>query len=136
VQGEANAIAPNKRMLSSMTPTILVKDHRVRAIVGSPGGPTIITTVAQILRSIIDYDKTIDVAVAAPRIHHQWLPDQIRYEHHGFSPDTLNILTWLGHDLREIGRQGVAQVIVVNHEDDMLEGGLDRRVSGGSVATY
>jgi gamma-glutamyltranspeptidase/glutathione hydrolase len=75
-------------------------------------------------------------AVDAGRIHHQWLPDRINYEKQGFSPDTLSILKWLGHDLREIGGQGVAQVIVVNPEDGMLEGGLDRRAPDGGAASY
>ena len=75
-------------------------------------------------------------AVDAGRIHHQWLPNQIRYERQAFSPDTLNILKRLGHDLSERDRQGVAQVIVVNHNDGMLEGGLDRRSADGGAAFY
>ena len=80
VQGEQNAIAPGKRMLSSMTPTIVVKDGKLRAVVGSPGGPTIITTVAQIVMQLVDYGRPLDEAVRAPRLHHQWMPDGIVLE--------------------------------------------------------
>ena len=133
---EPNLAAPHKRMLSSMTPTIVAKDGKLLMVTGSPGGRTIINTVFQTILNVVDHGMNAQAAVDAGRIHHQWLPDQLRYEHHGFSPDTLNILTWLGHDLREIGRQGVAQVIAVNHEDNMLEGGLDRRVPNGGAASY
>ena len=71
---------PGKRMLSSMTPTIVVKDGKLRAVVGSPGGPTIITTVAQIVMQLIDHGRPLDDAVGAARVHHQWMPDQITYE--------------------------------------------------------
>jgi len=74
--------------------------------------------------------------VDAGRIHHQWLPDQIRHERYGFSPDTLAILKKMGHELREIGSQGAANVIVLNHEDDMLEAGIDRRPADGGAAGH
>jgi len=80
VQGERNSIAPNKRMLSSMTPTLILKDGQLRAVLGTPGGPTITTTVVQLVRALIDYGVTLDVAVRAPRVHHQWLPDQVFVE--------------------------------------------------------
>ena len=82
VQGEQNAIQPGKRMLSSMTPTIVVKDGKLRAVVGSPGGPTIITTVAQIVMQLIDHGRPLVDAVGAPRVHHQWMPDEIVSRRH------------------------------------------------------
>ncbi len=99
IGGEANAIQPGKRPLSSMTPTI-VFDHRGDALLttGSPGGSTIITVVLQILLNSIDFDMGIAEATAAPRVHHQWLPDKLRYER-GISVDTLNLLSEMGHQL-------------------------------------
>jgi gamma-glutamyltranspeptidase/glutathione hydrolase len=131
-----NLAQPGKRMLSSMTPTIVAKDGELFMVTGSPGGRTIINTVLQTILNVVDHKMNAQAAVDAGRIHHQWLPDRINYERLGFSPDTLNILKWLGHDLREIGGQGVAQVIVVNGEDGMLEGGLDLRAPDGGAASY
>jgi gamma-glutamyltranspeptidase/glutathione hydrolase len=131
-----NLAQPGKRMLSSMTPTIVARDGELFMVTGSPGGRTIINTVLQTILNVVDHKMNAQAAVDAGRIHHQWLPDRINYERHGFSPDTLNILKWLGHDLREIGGQGVAQVIVVNREDGMLEGGLDLRAPDGGAASY
>ena len=123
-------------MLSSMTPTILARDGELFMITGSPGGRTIINTVLQTILNVVDHDMNAQAAVDSGRIHHQWLPDRLRYERHGFSPDTLAILTWLGHDAQETRNQGVAQVIVVNADDGMLEGGLDRRAPDGGAAGY
>ena len=112
IGGEANAIQPGKRPLSSMTPTI-VFDQQGDAVLatGSPGGSTIITVVLQVLLNSIDFDMGIAEATAAPRIHHQWLPDKLRYER-GISVDTLKLLTELGHSLGEQPvRLGVAQTI-------------------------
>jgi gamma-glutamyltranspeptidase/glutathione hydrolase len=133
--------APNlteggKRMLSSMTPAIVARNGELFMVTGSPGGRTIINTVLQTILNVVDHKMNAQEAVDAGRLHHQWLPDRISYERYGFSPDTLNILKWLGHDLREMGNQGVAQVIVVNSEDGMLEGGLDRRAPDGGAAIY
>src|SRR5512139_955627 len=83
-----NLAAPRKRMLSSMTPTILARDGSVRLVVGSPGGRTIINTVLLTILNIVDFGMNVQEAVDAPRFHHQWLPDQIRFERHGLSPDT------------------------------------------------
>jgi gamma-glutamyltranspeptidase/glutathione hydrolase len=96
VQGEANKIEGKKRMLSSMTPTLLVKDGALRAVLGSPGGPTITTTVAQLVRALVDYGVTLDVAVRAPRVHHQWLPDQVFVEPE-VEPEIVEGLRALGH---------------------------------------
>ena len=112
IGGEANAIQPGKRPLSSMTPTI-VFDQQGDALLatGSPGGSTIITVVLQMLLNVIDFDMGIAEATAAPRIHHQWLPDTLRYER-GISVDTLTLLTEMGHILGEKPvRLGVAQSI-------------------------
>jgi len=131
-----NLAQPGKRMLSSMTPTILAKDGELFMVTGSPGGRTIINTVMQTILNVVDHRMNAQAAVDAGRIHHQWLPDRIDHERQALSPDTLNILKWLGHDLREIGGQGVAQVIVVNRKDGMLEGGLDLRAPDGGAAFY
>jgi len=98
VQGLANTIGPGKRPLSAMTPTMVLKDGKLFLVLGSPGGPTIITTVANILMGVIDFGLDIQEAVNAPRFHHQWLPDQIDVEDR-FSPDTMNLLRAKGHNL-------------------------------------
>jgi len=98
LQGPANAIGPNKRPLSSMTPTIVVKDGKPLLVLGSPGGSRIITIVANILIGVIDFGLEIQEAVNAPRIHHQWLPDQISVDDR-LSPDTMNLLRSKGHKL-------------------------------------
>ena len=105
----------------------------------SPGlraGRTIINTVLQTILNVVDHGMNAQEAVDAGRIDHEWLPDRIGYEHQAFSPDTLNILRWLGHDLRRKERQGVAHIIVVNESDGVLEGGLDRRQAVGGAAFY
>ena len=104
VQGRANAIAPGKRMLSSMTPSIVVDPAgELMMIVGTPGGPTIITTVTQVISNVIDHGMSLAEAVAAPRIHHQALPDQIFYERGGLLPEVVRRLEAMGHRLRERG---------------------------------
>lgn len=97
IQGEANAIAPHKRPLSSMTPTILVKDGKLFLVIGSPGGPTIINTVLQVIVNVVDHNMNIAQAIAAPRLHHQWLPDQIRAEANALSPEVRRALVQMGH---------------------------------------
>ena len=96
IQGPANAIGPGKRPLSAMAPTIVLKDGKLFLVLGSPGGPRIITTVANILMGVVDYGMNIQEAVNAPRFHHQWLPDVTRVES-GFSPDTIKRLEGMGH---------------------------------------
>jgi gamma-glutamyltranspeptidase/glutathione hydrolase len=96
IQGPANAIGPGKRPLSAMTPTIVLKDGKLFLVLGSPGGPRIITTVANILMGVIDYGMDIQEAVNAPHFHHQWLPDTVRVEQ-WFSPDTVSALEHMGH---------------------------------------
>ena len=94
---EANAIQPRKRMLSSMTPTIVAKDGKVLLVTGSPGGSTIITTTLQVIVNVIDHGMDLSAAVASPRVHHQWQPDAILYEKDGLSPDTVKLLVDRGH---------------------------------------
>src|SRR5262245_4407206 len=125
--------APEKRMLSSMTPTILAKDGKLFMVTGSPGGRTIINTVLETIVDAVDFGMNAQETVDATRFHHQWLPDVINYEKYGFSPDTIKELQRRGHTLREGNGQGVAQVIIYNAKDDMLEGGSDRRASDGGA---
>jgi gamma-glutamyltranspeptidase / glutathione hydrolase len=131
---EPNLARPGKRMLSSMSPTIVAKDGKLFMVTGSPGGRTIINTVLMTILNVIDFGMNAQEAVDAGRIHHQWLPDRISYERFAFSPDTLALLEKMGHTLQEGGTQGVDEVIVYNVKDDMLEGGLDRRQADGGVS--
>ncbi|HEY3381731.1 MAG TPA: gamma-glutamyltransferase [Vicinamibacterales bacterium] len=129
---DPNLAAPRKRMLSSMTPTIVSKDGRLFMVTGSPGGRTIINTVLHTVVNVIDYGMNAQEAVDAPRFHHQWLPDRIVYERWGLSPDTVKLLQNMGHTLAPTTVQGVAEVIVVN-KDGVLEGASDRRASDGAA---
>ena len=113
VQGEANAIRPGKRPLSSMSPTIVMKDGRVFLVLGSPGGSRIISIVAETIVNLIDFGMKPQEAVDAPRVHHQWLPDEVYYEPFGLSPDTLAILKGEGYVLKEQSPWGAAELIVV-----------------------
>lgn len=130
IGGEANKVEPGKRMLSSMTPTIVKKDGKNFLITGSPGGSRIITTTLQVLMNVIDHDMNIQSAVSAPRMHHQWLPDEIRIEA-GFSPDTLELLEQRGHTISQQDAMGAAQSIVI--DDGMFYGGEDPRRSTSSA---
>ena len=130
---DPNLAAPGKRMVSSMTPTILVRDGKPFLVVGSPGGRTIINTVLQVVLNVVDYGMNVQDAVDAPRFHHQWLPDRIRYEANGLSPDTLALLRARGHELVSAEGQGVVQAIVYDAGRDMLEGATDRRASDGAA---
>ena len=129
-----NLAEPGKRMLSSMTPTILAKDGQLFMVTGSPGGRTIINTALETILNVVDFGMNAQEAIDAPRFHHQWLPDRIDYEKYGLSPDTVKELERRGQTLR-VGRggQGVAQVIVYNAKDDVVEGGTDRRVADGAA---
>jgi gamma-glutamyltranspeptidase/glutathione hydrolase len=113
VQGEANAIAPGKRMLSAMTPTIVLDTADALFLVtGSPGGPRIITTVYHVISNVIDHRMSLADAVAAPRMHHQALPDTIRVERGGFTEGTLDSLRALGHAVGERDYTGDVQAII------------------------
>jgi gamma-glutamyltranspeptidase/glutathione hydrolase len=131
---EPNLAQPAKRMLSSMTPTILAKDGRLFMVTGTPGGRTIINTVLLTILNVVDFGLNAQEAVDAPRFHHQWLPDRIAYERNGLSTDTLSLLAGRGHQLATVERQGSAEVIVYNHDEDMLEGGVDRRAPDAAAA--
>jgi gamma-glutamyltranspeptidase/glutathione hydrolase len=131
-----NLVEPSKRMLSSMTPTIVTKDDVLFMVTGSPGGRTIINTVLQTIVNVIDFGMNIQEAVDAPRFHHQWLPDVISYERHGLSPDTRAILQARGHRLAERSRQGAAQAIRYDAGSDVLEGAPDRRREGSAARGY
>lgn len=113
VGGEANAIAPNKRMLSSMTPTILEKDGQLLMVVGTPGGSTIITSVYQTILNVLAFDMPLEEAVAAKRFHHQWLPDQIFMETGAISPPVQDSLRQMGHQLKERSSIGRVNAILV-----------------------
>ncbi len=130
---EPNLAAPGKRMLSSMTPAILSKDGKLFMVTGSPGGRTIINTVVQTVVNVVDYGMNAQEAVDAPRLHHQWLPDRTDYERWGLSPDTVKLLEAMGHTMRAVGGQGVAEVIVVDPRDGTLQGGCDRRAPDGAA---
>jgi gamma-glutamyltranspeptidase/glutathione hydrolase len=130
---EPNLAAPGKRMLSNMTPTILVKDGRPFLVIGSPGGRTIPSTVLETILNVVDFGMNVQEAIDAPRFSHQWLPDEIRYERYGFSRDTLAILAARGHKLVETDRQGVAEGILLDVRERLLEGGCDRRAPDGAA---
>jgi gamma-glutamyltranspeptidase/glutathione hydrolase len=132
VQGEANAIAPGKRPLSSMTPTIVEKDGRPVLVLGSPGGSRIITTVLQVLTGIVDHRLTPEAAVAAPRFHHQFQPDALYYERGGLSAETLSALAAMGHQPHEQGRWGAVELVAIA-PDGTLTGVSDPRRPAGAA---
>jgi gamma-glutamyltranspeptidase/glutathione hydrolase len=132
IQGPANAIGPGKRPLSAMTPTIVLKDGKLFLVLGSPGGPTIITTVANVLIGVVDFSLDIQEAVNAPRFHHQWLPDQIMVEDR-LSPDTMNILRSKGHKLTVRHFWGDAECIMVDPKTGERLAGADGRNNGKAV---
>ncbi|GGB79354.1 gamma-glutamyltransferase [Marinobacterium zhoushanense] len=134
IGGEANKIEPNKRMLSSMSPTIVKKDGKNFIVTGSPGGSRIITTTLQVLINVIDHHLNIQAAVNAPRVHHQWLPDEIRIEQ-GISPDTIALLRGMGHTVEQKAAMGAIQSIMVG-EDGVFYGGADPRRSTSSAKGY
>ncbi|SEG29994.1 gamma-glutamyltransferase 1 Threonine peptidase. MEROPS family T03 [Marinobacterium lutimaris] len=134
IGGEANKIEPNKRMLSSMSPTIVKKEGKNFIVTGSPGGSRIITTTLQVLMNVIDHNLNIQAAVNAPRIHHQWVPDEIRIEQ-GISPDTIKLLEGMGHTVVQKAAMGAIQSIMVG-EDGTFYGGADPRRSTSSAKGY
>ncbi|PPC78218.1 gamma-glutamyltransferase [Pokkaliibacter plantistimulans] len=133
VQGKTNAIEPGKRPLSSMSPTIVTKDGKVFLVVGSPGGSRIITITLETVMNIIDHGMGPQEAVDAPRIHHQWLPDQVYFETRGLSPDTLKLLAGMGYKMVEQTPWGAAELIMVGLPADKsgsASSGNDGAVSG------
>jgi gamma-glutamyltranspeptidase/glutathione hydrolase len=128
----ANDIAPGKRMLSSQTPTILAKEGRVRLVTGSPGSRTIINTVFCVVVNVVDFDMDVRAAVDAPRLHQQWLPDEIRLER---SPSLLTAesrLKTMGHVIHH-GQQGDAHTILVDPKSGEYRGAADTRIRGGAA---
>jgi gamma-glutamyltranspeptidase/glutathione hydrolase len=132
IQGPANAIGPGKRPLSAMTPTIVLKDGKLFLVLGSPGGPTIITTVANILIGVVDFSLDIQEAVNAPRFHHQWLPDGILVEDR-LSPDTMNVLGSKGHKLKVEHFWGDGECIMIDRKTGERLGASDGRNNGKAV---
>ena len=132
--GEANKIAPEKRMLSSMSPTIVRRGGKNYLVAGSPGGSRIITTTLQVLLNVIDHGMNIQSAVNAPRIHHQWLPDEVRMEQ-GISHDTIELLEEKGHKVVIDRAMGAIQSILINNDGE-LHGGADPRRSTSSAMGY
>jgi len=133
VGGESNAIEPEKRMLSSMTPTIVVRRNGSLIVLGTPGGSTIITTVLQVLNNILDYGMELDAAVELPRLHHQWRPDTLFYEENGLVPVEVERLRWLGYTLlQRAGSSGRVDAILVQRDSAgrLLEGWSDTRGYG------
>ena len=127
VQGENNAIQAHKTPLSSMAPTIVLKDGKPYLALGSPGGPTIVNTVLEVLVNVIDFGMNVQDAVNWPRFHHQWLPDQLQIER-GYSPDTIALLEKRGYTIRRVNAQGECAAIMM--EDGWLEGAADPRTEG------
>ena len=131
-----NLIAPEKRMLSNMTPTIVAKDGKPYLIIGSPGGRTIINTVFQTVLNVLSYDMRIDKAIEAMKIHHQWLPDQIIYETDLMSPDTRDALENMGHTLRGVPRLGMLMGITYDSKLKVYIGVSDSSSPDGGAIGY
>jgi gamma-glutamyltranspeptidase / glutathione hydrolase len=137
IQGERNAVAPHKRPLSAMTPTfVLRKDGSLWFTVGSPGGPTIINTALCVILNVVDYDMDIQQALDFPRIHHQWLPDELVFEPYGLSGDTQKALAALGHKLARPRYLGDAEGIMIEAKTGMRLGATDPRRSDGLAVGY
>lgn len=134
IGGEANKVETGKRMLSSMSPTIVRRDGRNYLVTGSPGGSRIITTTLQVLLNVIDHNMNIQSAVSVPRVHHQWLPDQISIEQ-GISPDTVRLLEAKGHKVVPTSAMGAIQSILID-SDGTRHGGADPRRSTSSAMGY
>ncbi len=128
VGNKANSVAPNKRMLSSMSPTIVERDGRLYMVLGTPGGSTIITSVLQTILNVYEYDMPMQQAVNAPRFHHQWLPDEVVFEPDGFNAETLENLKNLGYKIQEKDNKIIGKVdAILIMDDGRLEGGADSR---------
>jgi gamma-glutamyltranspeptidase/glutathione hydrolase len=137
IQGERNAVAPGKRPLSAMTPTfVLRKDGSLWFTVGSPGGPTIINTALCVITNVVDYGMNIQQAIDAPRIHHQWLPDELVFEPYGLSGDTQKALAALGHKLARPRYLGDAEGLMIEDKTGVRLGATDPRRSDGLAVGY
>jgi gamma-glutamyltranspeptidase/glutathione hydrolase len=133
IGGDANAVGPNKRPLSSMAPTIVLRDGRPFLVTGSPGGSRIITTTLQVIMNVIDHGMNVAEATYAPRVHQQWLPDELRLEQ-GISPDTVRLLEQKGHKVALKETMGSTQSILVTEQG--LSGSSDPRTPGALTLGY
>ena len=131
-----NIIQPEKRMLSSMSPTIVTKEGKPYLIIGSPGGRTIINTVFQTILNVIEYEMPIDKAIEAMKIHHQWMPDKLVYEIDLMSPDTKKALEQMGHNLQERKNLGRLMGILCPTESDVYIGAADSSSPDGGAVGY
>lgn len=129
IQGEANAVGPEKRMLSSMSPMIVTKDGKVRMVLGAAGGPRIITATFMSFLNLAVFDMNAQEAISAPRFHHQWMPDKLYYETMTLSPDTRQLLEAMGHELQDRPTVGRGHIIFVD-EDNKKQGAADPRGDG------
>ena len=137
MQNESNAIAPGKRPLSSMAPTIACRAGKGDMVLGTPGGPTIVSAMAQALLYLLEFGWNPRDSVCAPRIHHQWLPDELVYEPYGLSGDTQRALAARGHKLIDKPRYlGDCEGIMIEEKTGMRLGATDPRRSDGAAVGY
>ena len=138
LQGPANSIAPGKRPLSAMTPTFVLKNGALVLVTGSPGGPTIINTVLEIITNVIDHAMPVQLAVDFPRFHHQWIPDELVFDRYSFSPDTMAILAAKGHHLKERPNVivGDGETIAIDPKTKLLQGAADLRKPDSRAVGY
>jgi gamma-glutamyltranspeptidase/glutathione hydrolase len=137
--GEVNTIAPGKRPVSSQTPLIALKDGKLAFVIGSPGGTTIPNTVLQVTLNLIDHGMNIQEAIDAARIHHQWLPDVVRYEKYGLSADVIQALEGRGHKLQppgEVGSIGMVHGIQIEAATGVRLGASDARSPDGRAVGH
>jgi gamma-glutamyltranspeptidase/glutathione hydrolase len=132
----ANVARPGKRMLSSMTPSILAKDGKLVAVIGSPGGRTIINTVMQVALNIMVFDMPVEKAVEAARMHHQWLPNTVNIERDGVPPATVSALQAMGHKVNVGGGQGSAHSIMIDPGTGHRRGAPDQRDRDSGASGY
>jgi len=133
---QPNLARPEQRMLSSMTPTIIARDGNLVAIVGSPGGRTIINSVLQVIINFTDFGMNIQEAVDAPRIHHQWLPDNVRIERWGTTLDTVRLLEQMGHEVDFGSTQGQTNCIMIDPRTGERLGAADTRHPDAAAIGY
>lgn len=133
IGSEANKIEPGKRMQSSMSPTIILQDNKTFMLIGSPGGSTISTVVLQVILNVLDFGMDVQQAIDMPRIHHQWLPDEINYERFGLSLDVIQSLQNRGHIFGGIRTLGRCEGIVVDFENEIFFGATDPRGYGAAI---
>lgn len=129
IESEANAIAPNKRMITAMAPTMVFREGKLRLVTGSPGSSRIISTVLQVVLNVIDHKMNIQEAVNAPKVHHEWMPDELRVEK-GISPDTMKMLGQMGHNVVLRGPMGSATSVLIDPATGKRYGAVDPRREG------